>query len=456
MRIKQFLKKIALKALGYNPVIGAGIAYNFGRAFGWLSGNGITGYDNKIVYAGLNLKIKKLVEPDIIVARVKNTRKLKQYYKTDKTNEARAMLKAQSIEELDEHELLDLLENPNDYQSRIELMEQFWYNHEFGDGYIIALNDSDGPGAESRNFKPTRLYAPNRDRVMPQRSNDKFNPIAYYLITLHNGEQLSLFPDQVFHMRKWNPNYNDLFGWSFVNSAGKTISKNEENQTAQGAAFVNGGRGVLFSSDSDKDGVGNVVDKMSGEQMSALKETMQRDYAGSMNNRRMHFTNGFVDVQSYGDTLAEMELIDSEKADWRDIYAVLGIPEALCPGSKESGLANKEVSYKELVTNTIVPELQKFDLKFKHWISRWYGKDIVASHDLTEFKELSPDLKLLSEVYGKPSLTEDERRALFNFDELGGDIGKAILVPSGLMPLEQLLTPLDEGLEEDGKQYDYR
>lgn len=452
MQIKQYFKSLALKALGYSPVLGAGFAYNFGRAFTWLNGNGITGYNNKIVYAGLNLKIRKLVEPNVIVSRIKNARTLKQYYKSDTPNNNRVVLKELSLDEVDEHPLIDLLEKPNDFQTGIELMEQFWFNYEFGDGYLIALNDKDGPGPDSRNFKPTKLYAPNRNRVTPQKSNDPYNPISFYLIDLNNGQQLVLPIEQVFHMRKWNPDNNDVYGYSFMNPAGKTVSKNEENQTAQGMAFINGGRGTLFSSDLMTDGSGQVVEKMTGEQMSVLKETMIRDYSGSINNRKMNFTNGHVNVQNYGDTLAEMELIDADLSDWKDVYSILGIPIVLGPISEASTESNVKAGYKALVTNTIVPEIRKFDMKFKRWTEIWFGKDIIASHDLTEFNELAPDLKLLMEVYGKPNMTEDERRGLFNLDKMPNGAGNVVLIPSGLMTLDQITEPM----EEPGKQYDYR
>jgi phage portal protein BeeE len=455
MQIKTQLKQWALKQLGYNPVLGAGFAYNFGRAFTWLNGNGISGYNNKIVYAGLNLKIRKLVEPDMIVYKVKNKKALRTFYKNDTSNNARVVSKAIALDEIDEHPLIELLERPNDFQTGIELMEQFWFNYEFGDGYLIALGSQDGPGADSRKFKPNYLYAPNRNRVLCEKSNDPFNPISVYRITLNNGEQLTLDPNQVFHLKKWNPENNEVNGHSFMNPAGKTVSKNEENQTAQGSAYMNGGRGTIFSSDLMTDGAGGVVEKMTGDQMSKLKDAMIKDYTGSVNNRKMNFINGKVEVQNYGDTLAEMELIDAEKADWRDMYAVLGIPVALGPDTSASTESNVKAGYKALVTNTIVPELRKFDMKFKRWIELWYGLDIIASHDLTEFNELAPDLELLSKVYGKPTLSEDERRALFNFDEMSNGLGKTMLVPSGLMTLEQITEPMEEP-DPEGKQYDYQ
>lgn len=452
MQIKRYFQNVARKALGFNPVYGAGLQMMFGNQFSWMSGNKISGYDNKIVYSGLNLLVKKLTEPNILVSKIKNEKELKKFYKSSIPNEKRALAKSQSMTELDSHPLIDLLEKPNSYQTRIELMNQFWFNYQYGDGYIIALNNDSDVGAESRSFKPKELHAINKNRVTPQRLNDRFNSIASYRIMLFNGESIVLYPNQVFHMKKWNPD-NDLEGYNFINPAGKTISKNEANQVAQGMAFVNGGRGTLFSSDIGKEG----EEKMTAPQMAELKKTMEKDYQGAVNNRKMNFTNGFVNVQNYGDTLAEMQLIEAEKADWKDIYTILGIPIVLGPISEASTESNVAAGYKALVTNSIVPDLRKFDLKFKYFLQPWFGVDIIACHDLTEFSELAPDLKLLKEVYGDAYyLTPNEKRTLFNFDTDDKTEGMdGYFMPSGLMPMSQLFElPEDPNIE--GKQYDYR
>lgn len=459
MNIKHRLQNFALKALGIGNRIDKALFFGgFGAFFSWLGWKGIVYYNNKIVYAGLNMLVKKLTEPEILVNKVKpnKTAKLKQYYSKSVTNEQRALAKAQTFDELDSHELLDLLEKPNEYQTGIEMREQFWFNYLYGDGFIIAINDrEDSPGAESRRFKPTQFLAINRNRVDIVRNEfEKYRPIAYYRITLFDGMQITLFPDQVFHLRKWNPE-SDLWGAGFLYGATKVVSENDQNTLARGANYVNGGRGTLFSSDIYTD-QGVAKNKMSVEQMSALKETVMKDMEGAQNNGRMKFTNGFVKVQPYGDTLAEMELIDADKSNWKDIYATLGIPVSLTPTGDGLTDTNQDAGYKALVTNTIIPDLRKFDLKFKIWVSRWYP-EIVPCHDLTAFSELMPDYKMLMEIYGKPKLTVDENRALFNYDNLDdAEQGKTIFVEGSQKTIEQVIDGTFTEPDPAEKQYDYR
>lgn len=457
MQIKRALRNLAMKALGIaNRVDNALFWGAFGGIFAWLGWKGIVYYNNKIVYAGLNLLVKKLTEPEILINRIQNSKqnKLLKYYSKSISNEQRALSKAQLFDELDQHELLDLLEKPNDYQTGIELREQFWFNYLYGDGFIIALNDDpEAPGAESRRFKPTKFMAINRNRVDVVRSEEKYKPIAYYRITLFNGEQIILFPDQVFHLQKWNPE-SYLWGAGFVFGSDKTIEENNQNTIARGANYVNGGRGTLFTSDTVEVG-GELKNKMSSDQMSTLKKTILEDMQGAHNNGRMKFTNGYVKPIPYGDTLAEMQLIDADKANWKDVYAVLGIPVSLTPTGDGLTDTNQAAAYKGLVTNTIIPDLRKFDLKFKLFVSRWYP-DIIPCHDLTTFSELMPDLKLMAEIYGKPKLTVDENRALFAYDNLPDkEQGSTILVEGSSRTIEQVIDGNFQEPTDQTKQYDY-
>jgi hypothetical protein len=122
MNIKHRLQNFALKALGIGNRIDKTLFFGaFGGFFSWLGWKGITYYNNKIVYAGLNMLVKKLTEPEILINKLRPTKqnKISKYYSRSISNEQRAFVKAQAFDELDSHELLDLLERPNPYQTGI-------------------------------------------------------------------------------------------------------------------------------------------------------------------------------------------------------------------------------------------------------------------------------------------------------------------------------------------------
>lgn len=450
MQVKQYIKSVAGAVLA--PVIkslsnafpswGAGWSMLSGNRFSWLM-NGAQAYNNKIFYAGSNILVRKLTEVPITFSKAKASigrRKIDKFYSKSISNEKRAALKALTLEDLpDDHWLNLLFDNPNPFQSRIELMKDFWYNHILGDGYLYFP----GLGELSRIKNPNKIYSLSRYRVQPIQSTDKFNPIAYYEYTALDGDIIKIDPSEILHLKQWNPNYAQLKGLGVDTIASMDVALNNANNTAQGAGYVNGGRGVAFSG---KVGQNPNTSKMWGSltdaQVEKIQKTVEHDMTGAINNQRRIFTNGELVVTPYGDTIAEMELIKAEENNWKSIFAILGIPWSLAPITSAATDNNIAAGYKALVTNLIISLLREFDSKLTKIAQTW-DTGVIATHDLTEFTELAPDLKVMAEVFNRdkgPALTENERRAIYNYDELPGDIGNAILVPSGYVRIEDIVN----------------
>lgn len=426
------------------PNLGAALPLVFGKNTFTYDLRGYQAYNNKIFYAATNILVRKMVEAPITFNRKrKAAKKFSKYYSKAVSNEERSFIKTQALDEVEDHELNVLFDAPNDYQSGMELMEDFWYNYTHGDGimWFEALS-----GQLTRNTKPVKIHSLNPERVTIKESNDQFNRVERYIYTTWNGIEVPIPKEQILHLKHWNPNLDDLKGLGVDKVASMDVSLNRSNNIAQGAAYANGGRGDLLSSDITTDKEGDVVEKMTAEQMEVLRETMTRELAGAHNNRKMYFTNGMVNVQKLGDTLAEMELINAENANWKSIFAVVGVPVALAPITEAATENNVKAGYKALVTNLVVSELRKFDQKLNQKVQQWWP-DIIACHDLTEFAELAPDLQIMKEVYGSPTISEDERRGIFGYDEMPNGLGKVYLVPSGLMKLEDLISNEFDGVE---------
>lgn len=438
MAIKAYLKNIAGAVLepvakslwGISPNLSMGVSLFSERVFRFgLSGR--AAYGNKIFYTGANIIVRKMIEAPITFNRKKKTatKSHDKFYSKNISNPERNTIKAQSLDELPDHELAAMFS--------IELMEDFWHNYNFGDGFLWFESLTDGL---SRNSKPVAVHSLRPDRVTIVTNNARFDNIEKYTYTCKNGETIDLDKESVLHLRHWNPNLDsNLKGYGVDVVCAKDIALNDAGNEAEGAAYVNGGRGTLFSSKVDHVGDEGVRrTRLTVEQLSTLKQDISEDMQGARNNRRMKYTNGEVVVTPYGDTLAEMEINKSEDSRWKNIFAIMGIPWALTPVASQSSENSIITGYKALVTNLVISVLRKFDQKLTKVIKKWWP-DIIAVSDLTEYSELAPDLVMMKNVYGTPSITEDERRKVFGFDEIGGDMGKAILVPSGMMLLSDIV-----------------
>lgn len=457
------LQKIAAKMLGINTksalypnlaFINQGI---FSWGFGSKNSQLTKGYENKIIYAVVNVLTKKLIETPILVSKVKSEKyasRIKSYNFSNGNESGKYnAYQAKALDELDDHDLITLLENPNEYQTGIELRESFWMNYNLtGDGYIFVERVGDGM---ARAGKPVFLHVLNSDKVTAYREgNDWRSPISYYTYSAWNGAQITIDPKDLMHMTKWSPLDPILGGFSPQVPAGSTIEKNNLNTIAQGSAFKNGGTGVIISSDTIVQD-GTAYAKLTAEQVASIKETVSRDWAGAHNAMKMHVTNGHVKIDKIGDTLVDLNAINANREDVQFICAVYGVSPILL-GDLTGGTENNvAAAYKSLVTNVVVPELRKFDEKFRKFIKDWYkGEKLFVCHDLTEFAELAPDLKLMKEVFGAPILSIDETRKIFNYDEMPNKLGGTFLVPPGLQPLETVIEPPFD-IDPNEKQYDY-
>lgn len=437
MGIKTYLKNVAgavlepaIKSLGYiNPIWGAGLSMFSDRVFTW-STSGYDAYNNKIFYTGANIIVRKMIEAPITFNRKKKTAKksLDKFYSKSISNPERSTIKEDVLEQLNDHELEAMIDS--------QTMEDFWHRYNFGAGllWFETLN-----GEYSRNTKPVKAWSLDPRRITAITNNGRFDNIEYYNYTALNGETIRLEKTHIVYLKHWNPNIAALTGYGVDIACAIDISLNNAGNEAEGAAFVNGGRGTLFSSKADVTTEGKVVDKMTPAQMSALKEAITKDMQGARNNRRLKFTNGEVVVTPYGDTLAEMEINKSEDSRWKNIFAIMGIPKELSPVNFTGSENSVTNGYKALVTNLVVSELRKFDKLLTKTIQNFWS-DVIAVSDLTEYTELAPDLKLMKEVYGSPSITENERRKIFGYDELKGALGTVILVPMGMQRLEDVVA----------------
>lgn len=439
MAIKAYLKNIAGAVLepvakslwGISPNLSLGLSMFSDRVFRFgLSGR--AAYGNKIFYTGANIIVRKMIEAPITFNKKKVTAKksFNKFYSKTVSNPERNTIKAQALDELPDHELASMF--------TIELMEDFWHNYNFGDGFLWFETL---PNALSRNNKPISVHSLRPDRIIIVTNRNRFDNIEKYTYTCKNGETIDLDKDSVLDLKHWNPTLDaNMKGYGVDVVCAKDIDLNDAGNEAEGAAYMNGGRGTLFSSKVDHVGEEGVRrNKLTVEQLATLKQDIAEDMQGARNNRRMKYTNGEVIVTPYGDTLAEMEINKSEDSRWKNIFAIMGIPKELSPATFSSSENSVDAGYKALVTNLVISELRKFDQKLTAVIKKWWP-DIIAVSDITEYSELAPDLVMMKNVYGSPSIREDERRKIFGFDEIGGDMGKAILVPSGMMLLSDIVT----------------
>ncbi|MFD2597516.1 phage portal protein [Sphingobacterium corticis] len=350
-------------------------------------------------------------------------------------------LKEKALKEVEDNPILDLLNKPNNYQTRSQFIEDVlgFYNT-LGECFIYA----DIPVRGRNAGKPTALYSLPAHLVEPIYSNDYRNPIKHYQFSF-DGNPIDIDPSRILHIKKWNPLYNynggGLHAIAPVQVARDLINRGKANQTAQTKAFINGGSAFLMSSETPND----TFDGMTQEQLDILNDRIKERIQGVENYGTITATNAPVKVQKVGDSVADMKLIEADKEGLRKICAIMNVDPILLGLKEGAKYDNQEGAYKALVTQTIMPQLNDLAEGLNNWLLPMYtkkseGGDEVATKayfleaDSKFYPELQPDAKLIKETYASGGFTYNEYRSELGWDAHVDPIADLMLVATNVKP----------------------
>lgn len=445
------LAKAAVSTLfGYAGQGATGYGF-YGNGFTWGQFNSAAdGYlNNDFAYIATQVYLKKMKVAPIIISRVKDEKSYRRYKEFSKSvsNQEHVIktkeYREKALQEIDTHPLIELLENPNSYQTATEFRASIAAYMKIDVGAFIL---KDVPGEDSIKKFPVELHViPNPSKTVTiVYSGDFRNPIKEYRITI-DAQVFTVQPEYMIYIKDWNP-LNNYQGLSCFYPGRETILTDQSSRESQAKVFQNGGSATLLSDDSK-----DADSRMSPEQFERLVDTIREKYQGKFN--QITATNGAVKAQKIGDTPIDMEILESRKFNRSVIPMLLGVHPVLI-GDMTGGTENNvEAARKSLVTDTIIPDQIHISENFEKALLPYFKEKLDISFDTTVYPELQPDLKLMVEVYGKPILTNDEKRALFNYDKMNKH-GDVYLVESGYETLDMVVGGNEDDFDELGKSFD--
>lgn len=440
---------------GVNLVNQAFLGYLQNGQVQWLFGNRSRiveeGYiDNEIIYSVINVILRKAKVAPIVANRIKNGKRYVKYtqykgYATDQAQATANIEKRKALDEVENHELLDLLDKPNSYQSGVEFIEAlFGFRKLLGEAFIWGLRiGDDSPNAG----KYSELHVLPSHLVEIVWSGDVNDPIAGYKFSV-GDYQVQLDKDDVLHWKSWNPqwdmNGSHLRGLSPLRPGRKTLTRNNSNIELQTRGFQNGGRVTLLS----KDGEG----KLPTEVLSAVQAKVE-EWMMPHNNRATIATNGSLKATPIGDTPADLQMIESYGADRSAMCALFGVDPILLGDKSRSSYNNQEQAYKALVTNVVVPDLNELAMKLTNWLCPRYDGVDVLEFDTSVYPELQPDLKLMKEVFADTwQVTGNEFRWAIGWDEDPDPNMNRHIIGTGKMFLDDMA--MDGPIDDEGDYSD--
>lgn len=303
------------------------------------------------------------------------------------------------------HDLLKLLDKPNEFMSRYELFEAYAaYALIAGNSYLDMVGPDDK--AKPRELWPLR---PDRMKIVPH--STEF--IAGYIYGV-GGNEVPLERSRIAHLRIFNP-IDDLFGLSQIEVAGRGIDNDNAANAWNNSLLNNGARptGAL------------VTDEVLTEsQYDNLKNEMDKNIRGSKNAGKPMLLEGGLKWQEMGLNPKDMEFINAKKISILEICAAFGVPPEIVGYGESKTYANYAEARKALYEDAVIPLLYKVRDKLNATLVKKFGDNLVLEPNLDAVEALQENrdavYKRAQEAYKSELLTKNEARAELGYEDIEG------------------------------------
>ncbi|MCH7650256.1 MAG: phage portal protein [Nitrospinae bacterium] len=316
-------------------------------------------------------------------------------------------------EELKDHPLLHLLDRPNPFQGRFELIENLTaYLYLSGNAYLEAVGPTVGrqPSAGGQLKPPTELYVlrPDRMTILP----DPTHFIRGYEYKVA-GQSVKFARDQVMHLKLFHP-LDDWYGLSPVQAAALPVDKINASDRWNAALLQNSAvpSGALVSKK-----------RLTDEQYNRLKSEMREQYQGVTNARSPLLLEEDIDWKEIGTSPKEMDWIEGLKFSALQIAQIYNIPPELI-GLQSATYQNRKEGRKALYTEVVLPALSRLRDSLNTWLTPRFGDGLTLDYNKGAIEALSEDQTALwKRVNDSRFLTLNEQRALVGYAAIaGGDV----------------------------------
>lgn len=356
-------------------------------------------------------------------------------------------------EEAVDQTMMQLLRNPNSHQGMNEFIDEaLVWRLVTGNRYIYWIAPNTGPN----NGKPAQLHLlPASQTEIIQ--GDWLNPVSGYRMLIGDVWKI-LGKDEVIHGKKTNIKYDmqggQLYGMSPLEAALKVMAATNTGYDRLVMNFENGGPDVIITNtEAGSNGV-----EYTKEQAAGIWETFVRRFRGKSKERFM-IKNKPVEVHEIGKSPVDLNIMEYMKLSLRDYCNVYNVPSVLLNDNSNATYNNVKEATKALWNNAVIPELEylKEDFnKLADIYNKITGQDLYFDYCLDDIPELQEDKSLLANSLAQTWwLSPDEKREAMDMDPVGTPEMQAIYAPMGIMPIAEVMTPIDFE-DQTAKYYEQR
>jgi phage portal protein BeeE len=362
------------------------------------------------------------------------------------------LLRQKSLVETTDDKITPLLKRPNPDQTFGELVVESTIFKMCCGGRMVYFQILD---AGANMGKPQYLWVMPYDQVniVANVKEWPMRALGYKVDGLFNIAK-TFTPAEVMHDKYPNPIQDStgghLYGQSPLKPALDLITKSNSSIKAATAQFQNGGPKMALFVDDERASL-----QETGQLANDIKNKMQgKEYTGPENNGKILASAHKLGVVQIGSTLADLNLVESDIADFRMFCNIFGgLPSQVFNDPNNKTYNNTKEGEKAATSRGVIPHLNSFRDAFNGHIEAHCGYDINKTrldYGIECYPELQEDLKDKWEYISKLPISWRSKLEMMEIDADENIEGlDEVMIPSGFVPIDSLNVVDDELNGED-------
>lgn len=323
---------------------------------------------------------------------------------------------------VEDHPASLLIESPNPFMSRSDLIEIMAMHLYLGGNTILTKVRGGGAISELWTLPPDAI------KVIP----DRKDYISGYLYD-KDGVKMQFNPQDIIH-NKFNDPSNPYWGISPLQAGAKIVDTDTESVEWNKVSLEN--RAVT-------DGIFTFETPLTKTQWDEARSMIREQHQGIANARTPWVLGAGAKWQQMSLSPAEMDFIASRKLTREEICSIFGVPPVMIGVYENATLANIQTARRIFWQDTIVPFLENIKSAFNLQLIKEFGNNLYYDFDLSSVEALQDNLN--DKINNAKSLwsmgvpfNDINQRLELGFDDIeGGDIG---WLASSVLPVDIALS----------------
>lgn len=340
--------------------------------------------------------------------------------------------KALESTQIEQHPLLKLLEQPNNFQSQAEYIAQglsYWLIS--GNSYEEFLGPLTGPNKG----KPLEMYnlRPDRINILPSKDPEKWIEGYEYKV---NDKAVTFEPSAILHRKFFHPT-NDFYGLSPLQVAMRAYQTDNLSLDWNYALIQNQARpsGALIAPTA-----------VSDDSYERIKQEIKDSYSGSISAGLPIFLENGLKWEPLSLSPLELDWLAGAKDLRRLICAIFNVPPELIGDSEARTYNSFPEARRAFWMEAVLPLLDAIRDSYNHRLTSLYGSGLFLDYDRDQIDALAEEqAKVWARVGGSKHLSINEMREATGYETWDGDPEEdnPADVPIGLLPKSGPEFPVD-------------